>query len=204
MSFTISPQMRMVAIAGVVALLALGGGVFFLGSKQPAPDSAPSASPQELIRRANAKKGAAAPAPVVKKPEAQTRPVAKPRLAVKAKPAPAPKPAPTVSLYQNLPAVLLSALTRHELVVTVLYNPQARDDQIAVAEAQAGAADARVGFAGLNVLDQRDVGQITRTYGLINDPAVLVFRRPGVVVGRLDGFADRLTVAQAVDQALAS
>jgi hypothetical protein len=33
--------------------------------------------------------------------------------------------------------------------------------------------------------------------GVLPDPAVLVYRRPGDLVARFDGFADRDTVAQA-------
>ena len=40
--------------------------------------------------------------------------------------------------------------------------------------------------------------------GVLPDPAVLVYRRPGKLVARFDGFADRDTVAQAVINAVPS
>jgi hypothetical protein len=206
--------MRIVALVGLVAVLGLGGFVFVFGHKQPAGDSGPALSAADLIKRAHANGHVTAPTkPVPKKhaaattkpaAHAKTRPAVhakKPAVHAKAKPKaqPKPKPKPKVTLYQNLPSALLGALQRNDVVVVSIFNPKAPDDQIAVAEAQAGAHDAGVGFLTLNVLEQSDVALITKTYGLIDDPAVLVFRRPGVVVGRLNGFADRVTVAQAVE-----
>ena len=39
-------------------------------------------------------------------------------------------------------------------------------------------------------------GEVTKL-GVLPDPALLVFRRPGDLVFRVNGFADRATVAQA-------
>jgi hypothetical protein len=53
----------------------------------------------------------------------------------------------------------------------------------------------------LDVLDERQAGPLTSLLGVLPDPAVLVYRRPGDLVARFDGFADRDTVAQAVANA---
>jgi hypothetical protein len=110
-----------------------------------------------------------------------------------------PKP---VVLLPGLPAEVATALRTHELVVVALYDPQARVDQISLAEASAGAKAADAGFVPLNVLRQRQAGPLMRQLGVLPDPAVLVYRRPGDVVARFDGFADRDTVAQAVLNAM--
>jgi hypothetical protein len=203
-SFELSPQMRIVALVGLVVVLLGGGGFFFLGHKQPAAPAAPALSAAELVKRAHASHPGVAHAKP--KPAAHTRAHAharvKPKATVKAKPelAPKPKPKPKISLYQNLPSSLLAALQRSQLVVAVVFNPGAPDDRIAHDEALVGARSVGAGFVALNVLSQADISQITRTYGLIQDPSVLIFRRPGVVIGRLNGFADSSSVAQAVEE----
>ena len=45
------------------------------------------------------------------------------------------------------------------------------------------------------------VDSLNARYGVIQDPAVLVLRPPGDLVVRIDGFADRDTVAQAAANA---
>lgn len=190
----LSPQLRVAALVGVIAIVVLGGGVVFLGHRQSAPSTAASVSPQALIRRAQASHPAKPASPAFTRPASKVdaKPVAAPRTTSTTK--------PKFAFDEKLPDVLLSALEQHRLVVAVLYNPEAQDDVLALAEAEAGARDAAAGFVALDVLEQRDIAYITKRYGLIDDPAVLVFRR-GIVIGRLEGFADRVTVAQAVDDA---
>ena len=113
------------------------------------------------------------------------------------------KPKP-IALLPGLPPEVAAALRKHELVVVSLYDPQARVDQISLAEASAGAEVAHAGFVPLNVLRQRQTGPLMRQLGVVPDPAVLVYRRPGELVARFDGFADRDTVAQAVVNAAAA
>ena len=59
---------------------------------------------------------------------------------------------------------------------------------------------AGVTFAPVDVT-QDDVAPLNRRYGVIQDPAILVLRPPGDLVVRIDGFADRDTVAQAAANA---
>jgi hypothetical protein len=101
----------------------------------------------------------------------------------------------------GIPAILARALARHPVVVVALFDPEAELDGITLSEASAGAAASRVGFVPLNVLKQAQAGPLTSTLGVLPDPAVLVYRRPGELVARFDGFADRDTVAQAAANA---
>ena len=82
-----------------------------------------------------------------------------------------------------------------------LYNPYSEVDGIAFAEARAGAEMAQVGFVPVSVLSQAQVGRLTEQLGLLPDPGLLVYARPGTLVARLSGFADKQTVAQAAQNA---
>jgi hypothetical protein len=76
-------------------------------------------------------------------------------------------------------------------------------DGTSYAEAKAGAGLARVGFVGLNVLSQRDVGKLTEQLGLLPDPGVLIYVRPAALAAKLAGFSDKETVGQAARNAAA-
>jgi predicted TIM-barrel enzyme len=82
-----------------------------------------------------------------------------------------------------------------------LFSPGAKVDGVALAEARAGAEAADAGFVRVNVLHQREVAALNAKLGVIYDPAVLVFRRPYELFVKLDGFADKETVAQAATDA---
>lgn len=113
---------------------------------------------------------------------------------------PAPQrvaPKPRVVLDAGLPASLHRALEQSRTVVAVLYAPHVRRDVDVLAAALQGSRDARVGFAALDV-SRRPVALALATWQpQAADPAVLVVRRPGVVVTELDGWSDRAMVAQA-------
>ena len=182
MTVTISPQMRVVVALGGVAALGLAAFMLTMG-RTPSTASQASVGTIKLLHR-------------VRKPATHA--------AVKPKPAArklAPKP---VTLLPGLPPEVAAALGKHELVVVSLYDPQARVDRISLAEAAAGAKVAHAGFVPLNVLRQGQAGPLMRQLGVLPDPSVLVYLRPGKLVARFDGFADRDTVAQAVVNAAAA
>ena len=181
MTLTISPQMRIVVALG--GLAALGLAAFMLGIGRP---SGPSLASVAAIK----------PLHPVRKPAARTP---TPKKAVPKKPAPKP-----VALLSGLTPEVAAALRQHDVVVVSLFDPQARVDQISLAEASAGARAAHAGFVPLDVLRQGQAGALVRQLGVLPDPAVLVYRRPGDIVARFDGFADRDTVAQAVANAAAT
>ena len=110
------------------------------------------------------------------------------------------------AVYATLPQPLQWQLAHHKVVVVSLYNPSSDVDAISVAEAHAGALDAGAGFLLVNVLDNKVAGILTALLpdgGLLPDPGVLVYRAPGDIAVRLDGFADRDAVAQAAANVIA-
>jgi hypothetical protein len=208
MSFSLSggAPLRIAAVVG--GFVVLGGGYFVLGPGKPKS----ATTEHRLVRHPHGlqsfghkavttKKAATAEAKAKEaaKHRAAT-PVAKPNAKATPKPVAKPKPA-RVTLVAGLPDELAAALEQHRIVVAAIYDPRANDDQIAVAEASAGAALGGVDFVALNVLDQDEIGGVTRVVGVLDSPAVLIYQRPGRVVGQLHGFADRETVAQAVANA---
>jgi hypothetical protein len=117
--------------------------------------------------------------------------------APKSKPKPkVAKPAPPAN---GLPIVLNDLFRRHRIVVVSVFDPQDKTDAISYAEARAGAADAGAGFLGVSVLDDSVAGPLTAALpdqGLLPVPGILIYRRPGVLIQRVDGFEDRDGVAQ--------
>jgi len=111
-------------------------------------------------------------------------------------PATKPKPAPPAN---GLPIVLNDLFRQHRIVVVSIFDPQDKTDAVSYAEARAGAADAGAGFLGVSVLDDSVAGPLTAALpdqGLLPVPGVLIYRRPGVLIQRVDGFEDRDGVAQ--------
>jgi hypothetical protein len=133
-------------------------------------------------------------APAVKAPVVATAPAATATTAVKT-------PPPTTSA-DGLPLVLHAALKRHRIVVVSIFDPQSQTDAVSYAEARAGAAVAGVGFLGVSLLDNAVAAPLTAALpggGLLPNPGLLVYRAPGVLVQRIDGFSDRDSVAQIAD-----
>jgi hypothetical protein len=100
----------------------------------------------------------------------------------------------------GLPTVVDSAFRSHTIVVVSVFNPQSTTDAISYAEAKAGASDAGVGFVGISLLDNPIAAALTSSLpsgGLLPAPGLLIYRKPGVLVQLIDGFADRDVVAQA-------
>jgi hypothetical protein len=198
-TFTVSPPVRIAAVVGLVAVVVIGGAMMMLNRKGDSTAAAPHAIKHHPFGSPTTKKPAAKPATSKPSPKRSSapKPVRKSR--------PAPKPArPAVvaqALAAGLPRPLANALGSHSTVVVSLYNPYSTVDATAFAEARAGAKLSGAGFVPLNVLSQADVGQLTEKLGLLPDPSVLVFVGPGTLAGRITGFADKETVAQAAQNA---
>jgi hypothetical protein len=207
-ALTVSPQIRIVALVGLLLALGLGGAMHVMGGGS---GSATAIAPSQNSAVLRAKDVASRATPRAKNPTTAAASATHKAAAAKPKVASAPaKPAvkPTQAAKQvssalaaGLPVSLARSLTANATVVAVIYNPQAQVDAIAFAEARAGAALAGAGFVGLNVLSQAEVGKLTEQLGLLPDPAVLVFTRPATLAARIDGFADKETVAQATENA---
>jgi hypothetical protein len=183
----LSPPVRIFAL--VAALVAVGGALamFMLGrgSSEPipvAPPAPPAAKQAAPAKVAVPKATAAKPANVAAKPKARSN-------------AAAPKNPPLEP--SGLPAAVDVALRSHEIVVVSLYVPGARVDALATDEARAGAALGGAGFVALNVLDEKTAKPLLEKLGTLEDPSLLVVKRPGEVALQLSGFVDRDTVAQA-------
>lgn len=133
----------------------------------------------------------------------ETPSLVRPKLA---KPAPVKKPAvakPVAPAIDDngLPRVLAAALTDHRVVVVGLHDPHSALDQMALAEARAGARAAGAGFVAINVLAEGRSRPLLELLGALENPGILVYRKPDVLFGRMSGFADSETVAQAAANA---
>jgi hypothetical protein len=196
-TFALSPPIRYAALLGLVAALLIGGGMTVLGHGESSVATTPHVIKHHPFGPGVKKKATVAP-------KEHSAKAAKP----KAKPAVTPVPkealrpsAVAAALAAGLPKAIATALGRHQTVVVSLYNPYSEVDGIAFAEARAGARIAGVGFVPLNVLSEAQVGKLTQMLGLLPDPGLLVYIRPGTLVARISGFADKETVAQAAQNA---
>ncbi len=197
MTFTLSPPVRYAALLGLLAAVLVGGGMTVLAHGES------SVATPHVIKHHPFGPGATKRATQTK-PKKHATTATKPKVTptVPAAPkAPVQPSAVIAALAAGLPNVIATALGRHQTVVVALYNPYSEVDGIAFAEARAGAKMAGVGFVPLNVLSEAQVGNLTQMLGLLPDPGLLVYIRPGTLVARISGFADKETVAQAAQNA---
>ncbi len=189
-----TPRIRVVGLVVGLAVLALAAGFFLLSRGQASSSAASTHTVVPLSKRTKAP---------VKKPAPKKPATHKPAAPKPTAPKPAaPKPAaPKPELVNGLPAVLAAALARNGVVVVALYAPKVELDATAMREARAGASAAGVGFVAFNVMKESQSRVLTKLLGVLEDPAVLVFRRPGDVVHRFSGFTDMQTVQQAARNA---
>ena len=198
MTFTLSPPIRYAALCALLASVVIGGGLMMMGHKSQSAVATPhviNKHPFGVKKHATTTTKKTAPAAATK-PKPKQKPV-------QATPARAPEQPSAViaALAAGMPAPIAKALGKHPIVVVSVYNPYSEVDGIAFAEARAGAQMANVGFLPLSVLSQAQVGKLTEQLGLLPDPGLLVYSRPGTLVARISGFADKETVAQAAQNA---
>lgn len=172
-----SPRVRALVIVCLLVLAALAAATMMLGRKESSTEAKPAPE-----------KPKAAPAQASGSP-AEASP-SRPGGAAKA---------PAASA-DRLPAAIAQALAANRVVVVSLYAPRAKVDAVATREAAAGAQLAGAVFVPIDVTKSQ-VDSLNRRYGALHDPAVLVLRPPGDLIVRIDGFADRDTVAQAAANA---
>jgi hypothetical protein len=228
-NLSITPHTRIIALVGVILLAAVAGGSMLLGrSGSPNAAKTPPARTHAAVTlptksatthktshkttvaaTKGAKKtahagathaAAAAHAATTAKAPASTKATSK---AATAKHAPVRH---ENLVDANLPQPLQWQLAQHKVVVVSVYDPQSAVDAISVAEAHAGALEAGAGFLLVSVLDNSLAGLLTGVLpdgGLLPDPGVLIYRAPGTLALRIDGFADRDSVAQAAADVLA-
>jgi hypothetical protein len=228
-NLTITPLIRIAALVGLIMVVAVGGAAMVLGRSHSTTPAAPgqrhgsntSAAPVIVKKHAttppstHAKKKttvkAATPATHAKKttPVTVHKTATPHKTGVKHKTAVKHKATKTKfrgnPVYADLPAPLQWQLAHNKVVVVSFYNPNANVDAISVAEAHAGATDAKVGFLLVSVLDNKVAGILTALLpdgGLLPEPGVLIYRAPGTIALRIDGFADRDSIAQAATNAV--
>ena len=122
------------------------------------------------------------------------------------KPSSRPAPKPSLVLLPGLPPKVASKLRHSKVVVVSLYQGNAPADRAAAAAAAAGAKNAGANFLPVNVLNEKSARAVQTFVGTTNTPTVVVVRRPGRIVTRLEGAAssDGQLVAQAAHNAGAS
>jgi hypothetical protein len=178
-------QLRLNVILPIVVLAVLGGGLSLFMLSRGAETSTASTD------------SALAPLPRLHKPAPNKTPT-KPPAARPAKPKPV---RPKVKLNPGLPSALARALTARPVAVVAFVTPEAGVDEMAAKEAAAGARAAGAAFVAVDVSKERETRPFAVKLGVLEAPAVLVFKRPGDLFVRLDGFADLDVVAQAAENA---
>ncbi len=198
MDLTVSRPVKILALILVIAGVGGIASMSMLGKSSPA--SAPPLSVTQIRARAHSStsttRTASTPARTT---PAKAKAVAPAHVHAAPKAKPKPKPAP-VTAANGLPLILDDALRAHRVVVVSVFDPQSQTDAISYAEARAGAGDVSLtGFLGVSVLDDSVAGPLTAALpggGLLAVPGLLIYRRPGTLVERVDGFVDRDAVAQ--------
>ncbi len=206
MSITLSPQIKVLALVGILAALGLGASMMLFGHGGTKTQTTVAVS-THAVTSAHPAQPATKPHVTPTKSHTPAKPAVKHHVVVKhhVKAKPKPRTFHGNPVYANLPQALQWQLAHHKVVVVSVYNPRSDVDAISVAEAHEGAVAANAGFLLVSVLDNKVAGILTALLpggGLLPDPGVLVYRAPGDVALRLDGFADRDSVAQAAVNAL--
>lgn len=187
---------RLLVLVCVLAALACALALLTLRNAGASPSPAPpserltlrSTSRAQVDARKQAPPGT--PAPSRQRRQVQRKPVV-----------PASTRARRNALARGLPLPIANALGRNEVVVAAVFTPGAEVDGMAVSEASAGAALGGAGFVSVGVFDEAVAKTLAEKTDVLETPVVFVFRRPGNVAARLDGFADRQVVTQAVANA---
>ena len=101
----------------------------------------------------------------------------------------------------GLPGSVSVALKSSPVVVVALYAAGDAIDMAAGSEAEAGAALAKAPYVAVNVGDESQIGDIAARLPSLAVPSVVIFGHGGRVLTQIEGYADRKTVAEAVDSA---
>jgi hypothetical protein len=189
-------QLRLNVILPIVLLAVVGAGLsLFMLSRGAETSTASTDSALAPLPRLHT------PKTPTKTPTKAARPT-KPAQPAKPKPARPAKPArPKVKLNAGLPPALARALTARPVAVVAFVTPDARLDEMAAKEAAAGARAAGAAFVTVDVSKEAAARPFALKLGVLEAPTVLVFKRPGNLFVRLDGFADLDVVAQAAENA---
>jgi hypothetical protein len=126
--------------------------------------------------------------------------------AVQPPPTPTPKPVhvarPTVNPL--FPTPIRVALEHSRLVVAGFYNPHSPVAMLTIAQARAAAASSHVVFRPVNLLNDAVAGPLTALLPageLLPNPGFVIYKRPGTIVYRSDGYLKAASVEQAIKEA---
>jgi hypothetical protein len=187
-STQIGAPVRIVALVGVLAALAIGAWTLAVGHRTA--DTSSSAATGSVAQH---------PVAAAKSTVAKLKAAGKPHVVRPTKHAavtPARKAAPAAKAG-GAATTIAGVLRHHRVAVVVLYDPDSKIDSLSLGEAQVGARRAKAGFLRVNVLKQRQAEPFAKTYGVLHVPSVLFFARPGKLVQKFVGYADQDSVAQA-------
>jgi hypothetical protein len=208
----VGAPVRIVALIGLLAALGAGAWTFTAGrsaTNEPASvgndavAANPVAAAQSVAGKLSTHNNATAAGhatPAAAKPAAKAA-ATKPAAAAKPKPLAKQPAVQKTAAPGETPTTIASLLARYESVVVLLYDPRTSVDDYSVAETALGAKNAHAGFLRVDVMNQRQAAPFTQAYGVLQDPTVLFYARPGKLVQKLFGFADHDTVAQAAHNA---
>jgi hypothetical protein len=170
---TLSPPVQIFAVLGVIAALGFAAFTFLSGGEASVAPPTPVTSATPTPRApATPNRAARRPAPVVA----------------------------TTTTATGFPRPVNKALGQRRVVVVAVYMPGASVDRLVRADAKAAAQATGAGYVALSALNEKLMSSLVSKTGVLPEPAVLVVRRPGVVVSTLS-VSDRLTISQAVAQA---
>jgi len=204
-NLTVSPQIKILALVGLLAAVGLAASLFVLGGPSQKSETSAVSTPAVHTPAKTHRTRVHTPVEHTAKKLSAVHVTAKPAAKAHHKAKPKPTGFHGNKVYAQLPQALQWQLAHHKVVVVSFYNPSSEVDAISVAEAHAGATDAGAGFLLVSVLDNKVAGILTALLpggGLLPDPGVFIYRAPGNVALRLDGFADRAAVAQAATNAM--
>lgn len=175
MSVTLSPPVRVAALVGALVLTGIAAFVLLLGR------GIVGGEPETVATAPIAQTGS--------KSSVTPKPAAKPA----ARPA---KP----RVPSGFPAKIDHALRYSRVVVVSVSVPGAAVDAIVRGEARAGAKASRARLVTLSAANERAMSGLVAKTGVLPSPAVIVVKRPGVVVATFS-VTDAATISQAVAQA---
>lgn len=179
----VSPHLRGIVIAGVLAAVALALGFVTLAMNQ----SSSSAAPHTVLS--------------LKARHLTTTKTTKPARPVEHAPLNAHLVA---ALKAGLPRSIARGLAAHRVTVVALTSSEDSVAALATRETQAGAQLGGASFVRVSV--DRDGGDASALTALIGQlpvaPATLVYIRPGTLYLQMPGFNDKTTVQQAARNAL--
>jgi hypothetical protein len=196
---TTNPHLRTLLLAGAIAVVGAALAMFMLSRHSVGTSSAlaPVVQAKHHVTPA-----AAAPAVTPTTAPTHARSVPPKTAAPPVRHAPLVDPVVRAALVIGLPSSVANAFAGHKVVVVSLYDPSSDVDGTSVAEARAGALSAGAAFVGIDTSHEGATGKLVRQLGVLRSPQTLVYAQPTLaLVTRFDGFADRMTVAQAVSNA---